>query len=182
MNDLDLLREQIAQRADHARPFPMGEGGVSTRWRRRRSLEIHGAKSGFAIQTSYCRQIKPARLWSSSQAPFEKGCSAMPTITTKDGVEIFYKDWGSGQPIVFSHGWPLSADDWDVQMLFFLARGYRAFAAAFGLQRGARHDPGGQGAVSLQRRSSTPSSTDGRTSKAGRSGPTTRCSCGSCAT
>ena len=37
----------------------------------------------------------------------------MPTVTTKDGVEIFYKDWGSGQPIVFSHGWPLSADDWD---------------------------------------------------------------------
>ncbi len=44
----------------------------------------------------------------------------MPTITTKDGVEIFYKDWGSGQPMVFSHGWPLSADDWDNQMLFFL--------------------------------------------------------------
>jgi non-heme chloroperoxidase len=39
----------------------------------------------------------------------------MPTITTKDGVEIFYKDWGKGQPIVFSHGWPLSADDWDTQ-------------------------------------------------------------------
>ena len=37
----------------------------------------------------------------------------MPTITTKDGIEIFYKDWGTGQPIVFSHGWPLSADDWD---------------------------------------------------------------------
>ena len=46
----------------------------------------------------------------------------MPTVTTTDGVEIFYKDWGSGQPIVFSHGWPLSADDWDTQMLFFLAR------------------------------------------------------------
>ena len=45
----------------------------------------------------------------------------MPTITTKDGVEIFYKDWGTGQPIVFSHGWPLSADDWDTQMLFFLS-------------------------------------------------------------
>ena len=45
----------------------------------------------------------------------------MPTITTKDGIEIFYKDWGSGQPIVFSHGWPLSADDWDTQMLFFRA-------------------------------------------------------------
>jgi non-heme chloroperoxidase len=52
----------------------------------------------------------------------------MPTITTKDGVEIFYKDWGSGQPIVFSHGWPLSADDWDNQMLFFLSKGYRVIA------------------------------------------------------
>ena len=46
----------------------------------------------------------------------------MSTITTKDGVEIFYKDWGKGQPIVFSHGWPLSADDWDTQMMFFVAQ------------------------------------------------------------
>jgi non-heme chloroperoxidase len=52
----------------------------------------------------------------------------MPTITTSDGVEIFYKDWGTGQPIVFSHGWPLSADDWDTQLLFFLAQGYRVIA------------------------------------------------------
>src|SRR5437016_12113627 len=52
----------------------------------------------------------------------------MPFITTKDGVEIFYKDWGNGQPIVFSHGWPLSSDDWDAQMLFFLNRGYRVIA------------------------------------------------------
>ena len=52
----------------------------------------------------------------------------MPTITTKDGVTIFYKDWGTGQPIVFSHGWPLSADDWDYQMMFFLNRGYRVIA------------------------------------------------------
>ena len=52
----------------------------------------------------------------------------MPAITTKDGVEIFYKDWGSGQPIVFSHGWPLSADDWDPQMMFFLERGFRVIA------------------------------------------------------
>ena len=50
------------------------------------------------------------------------------TITTKDGVEIYYKDWGKGQPIVFSHGWPLSADDWDAQMLFFLGQGYRVIA------------------------------------------------------
>jgi non-heme chloroperoxidase len=52
----------------------------------------------------------------------------MSTITTKDGVEIFYKDWGKGQPIVFSHGWPLSADDWDTQMLFFVKNGYRVIA------------------------------------------------------
>ncbi|WP_266181432.1 alpha/beta fold hydrolase [Dyella humicola] len=49
-------------------------------------------------------------------------------ITTKDSVEIYYKDWGTGQPIVFSHGWPLSADDWDTQMLFFLSHGYRVIA------------------------------------------------------
>src|SRR5580700_2811718 len=52
----------------------------------------------------------------------------MGTITTADGTEIFYKDWGSGQPMVFSHGWPLSADDWDTQMLFFLGHGYRVIA------------------------------------------------------
>ncbi|HUA82371.1 MAG TPA: alpha/beta hydrolase [Bryobacteraceae bacterium] len=52
----------------------------------------------------------------------------MATITTKDGTQIYYKDWGKGQPIVFSHGWPLSADDWDGQMLFFGQRGYRVIA------------------------------------------------------
>ena len=54
----------------------------------------------------------------------------MPFITTKDGTEIFYKDWGlrDAQPIVFHHGWPLSADDWDAQMLFFVGQGYRVIA------------------------------------------------------
>ncbi len=54
----------------------------------------------------------------------------MSTITTQDGVEIFYKDWGpkNGQPIVFHHGWPLSADDWDAQMLYFVDKGYRVIA------------------------------------------------------
>jgi non-heme chloroperoxidase len=52
----------------------------------------------------------------------------MSIVKTKDGVEIFYKDWGKGQPIVFSHGWPLSSDDWDTQMLFFLKNGYRVIA------------------------------------------------------
>ena len=66
----------------------------------------------------------------------------MPTITTKDGTEIFYKDWGTGQPIVFSHGWPLSADDWDTQMLFFLGNGFRVIA----------HDRRGHGRSSPDRR------------------------------
>jgi non-heme chloroperoxidase len=52
----------------------------------------------------------------------------MGMVTTSDGVEIFFKDWGSGQPLVFSHGWPLSSDDWDNQMLFFLSHGYRVVA------------------------------------------------------
>ena len=52
----------------------------------------------------------------------------MSKIIVKDGTEIYFKDWGSGQPIVFSHGWPLSADDWDTQMIFFLNHGYRVIA------------------------------------------------------
>src|SRR5262245_66257239 len=54
----------------------------------------------------------------------------MSTVTTKDSVEIYYKDWGpkDAQPIVFHHGWPLTADDWDTQMLYFLGKGYRVIA------------------------------------------------------
>jgi pimeloyl-ACP methyl ester carboxylesterase len=52
----------------------------------------------------------------------------MPTVTTNDGTEIFYKDWGKGQPLFFHHRWPLSADDWDAQMMFFLNHGYRVIA------------------------------------------------------
>jgi len=52
----------------------------------------------------------------------------MSTITVKDGTEIYYKDWGTGQPIFFHHGWPLSGDDWDGQMMFFLQQGYRVIA------------------------------------------------------
>ena len=52
----------------------------------------------------------------------------MPTITTKDGTQLYYKDWGSGQPVVFSHGWPLSADAWEDQMFFLTSHGYRCIA------------------------------------------------------
>jgi non-heme chloroperoxidase len=66
-------------------------------------------------------------LASNPHQPFS-GETNMPTITTPDGIDLYYKDWGTGQPIVFSHGWPLSADDWDAQMLFFLNRGFRVIA------------------------------------------------------
>ena len=52
----------------------------------------------------------------------------MSTVTTKDGARIFYKDWGEGQPVVFSHGWPLNADAWDDQLYLFAANGFRAIA------------------------------------------------------
>jgi non-heme chloroperoxidase len=74
--------------------------------------------------------------WASAQLPtpssllnFFKGAKAMGTVTTKDGTEIYYKDWGAGQPIVFSHGWPLSADAFEDQMFFLAQRGYRCIAA-----------------------------------------------------
>src|SRR5215208_6063934 len=70
---------------------------------------------------------KPANATSSNPAQGER---TMSTVTTKDGTEIYYKDWGpkNAQPIVFHHGWPLSGDDWDTQMLYFLGKGYRVIA------------------------------------------------------
>jgi len=86
----------------------------------RRSILLGGAAvaASFAVapMAAFAAQPKGANLMSSS------------TITLKDGTEIYYKDWGTGQPIVFHHGWPLSADDWDAQMLFFLSQGYRVIA------------------------------------------------------
>src|SRR5580704_2855696 len=59
-----------------------------------------------------------------------QGAETMTSVTTKDGTQIFYKDWGpkNAQPLVFHHGWPLSSDDWDAQMLFFVAQGFRVVA------------------------------------------------------
>ena len=74
--------------------------------------------------------LPPSAKAAAASARTPSGAKTMSsnTLTTKDGTQIFYKDWGIGQPIVFHHGWPLSADDWDVQMLFFLAQGYRVIA------------------------------------------------------
>ncbi|RUW03851.1 MULTISPECIES: alpha/beta hydrolase [unclassified Mesorhizobium] len=63
-----------------------------------------------------------------TEASHAKAGSGSGTITTNDGTQIYYKDWGTGQPVVFHHGWPLSSDDWDAQMLFFLSKGYRVIA------------------------------------------------------
>src|SRR4029453_16168287 len=84
----------------------------------------HGARQNRTVLLGAAR---PAIAQTTSSNPSKGGCT-MPTITTKDGTEIFYKDWGTGQPIVLSHGWPLSAGDWDPQMLFFLSKGFRVIA------------------------------------------------------
>ena len=95
----------------------------------RRKLLLAGA--GMAAVTGLpfaaaAAEPTPSRATAHSTHP--NGKQVMSTITTKDGNEIFYKDWGTGQPIVFSHGWPLSSDDWDPQMLYFVQKGYRVIA------------------------------------------------------
>jgi non-heme chloroperoxidase len=89
---------------------------------------VLAAGLGLAAATAIPSSI-PARA-AATPSQSAKGAPHMSDglITMKDGAQIYYKDWGAGQPIVFHHGWPLSADDWDAQMLFFLAQGYRVIA------------------------------------------------------
>jgi len=84
----------------------------------RRELMIAGAALGGVLMTGVSAEATAAA----------SGAMTMGEIKTKDGTTIFYKDWGTGQPIVFHHGWPLSADDWDAQMLFFQHHGFRVIA------------------------------------------------------
>jgi len=100
------------------------EGGVASR------RNVLGAGISLAGLTAL-PSLSPASAWA-ARSTQDKGFSPMSSgfVTTKDGVQLFYKDWGpkTAQPIVFHHGWPLSADDWDAQMMFFALQGYRVIA------------------------------------------------------
>jgi non-heme chloroperoxidase len=85
----------------------------------RRTVLVGGGIAAVSLMLPSCAEPQSIKL---------KGTPKMSTFTTTDSTEIFYKDWGSGQPIVFSHGWPLSADAWDAQMLYFSQNGYRVIA------------------------------------------------------
>jgi non-heme chloroperoxidase len=94
----------------------------------RRSLLIAGAAAATAtVLAALPAPRLAARPMSASSLEASKG-KTMSYLTMKDGTQIFYKDWGTGRPVVFHHGWPLSGDDWDNQMLFFLSKGYRVIA------------------------------------------------------
>ncbi len=96
--------------------------------RSRRTFLITGISLAAAGSVPIAALAATEKTNAAAAAHSTKGRQTMSTITTKDGTEIFYKDWGKGQPIVFSHGWPLTADDWDAQMMFFLNHGYRVIA------------------------------------------------------
>lgn len=99
---------------------------------RRQVLAGGAAVAGLALASrSGAAEAPPAPLNPAPINPAPSGLSGdmtMATVKTRDGAEIFYRDWGTGQPIVFSHGWPLSGDDWDAQMIFFRSQGFRVIA------------------------------------------------------
>jgi non-heme chloroperoxidase len=91
----------------------------------RRTLLVGTAGAAATVAAAAAAAALPSA--AAARAP-EGASDSGSFITVKDGTQIFYKDWGSGRPIVFHHGWPLSADDWDAQMLYFLDKGYRVIA------------------------------------------------------
>ena len=94
----------------------VGEDGADhRRGQGQRGVEMNGVDSDFTYMNNIARQMAEER-------------EPMPIIATTDGTQLYYKDWGSGQPVVFSHGWPLSSDSWESQMFFLAGNGYRAIA------------------------------------------------------
>jgi len=84
--------------------------------------------SSIAIAAGAALPFASASAARGSTSPTQQKASSMSTVKTKDGTEIFYRDWGSGQPVLFSHGWPLTGDAWEAQMLFLSGQGYRTIA------------------------------------------------------
>src|SRR5437879_9575771 len=115
------MERHSREKVDDPREFNKKQLGDATRPPHRR--HCHGRCRGASIGIDWRRRAQNLTSPISYQ-----GEKHMTTITTKDGTQIYYKDWGTGQPIVFSHGWPLTADDWDAQMLFFGQHGYRVIA------------------------------------------------------
>lgn len=97
---------------------------------RRRDILLGAVAAGAAYGVPEFALAEEAASPKPDLSTFQQGSRNMSTITTQDGIEIFYKDWGpkDAQPIFFHHGWPLSSDDWDAQMLFFVGKGYRTVA------------------------------------------------------
>src|SRR5262249_14146059 len=126
-------RQRILLRTDQAvtrriRRRAMNGDALSPAETSRRDVLLGGLMATVAAGLPATARAQTAPGHTSSHSG--EGPKTMSMITTKDETEIFYKDWGpkSAQPIVFHHGWPLSGDDWDTQMLYFLSKGYRVIA------------------------------------------------------
>jgi non-heme chloroperoxidase len=118
-------RSTMDEISSNARQAALAQETTSASTVSRRDVLIGSAATLLVTSVSLSATSLPN---SSAPGSYQSGERTMNTITTKDGVTLYYKDWGSGQPIVFSHGWPLSADDWDAQMMFFLNHGFRVIA------------------------------------------------------